>query len=69
MLVRVIRQPLGKIDGVPLARYRPGQTYDLAPALADYLVLQGCALIEMRRGDRSKRLRPNDRRMKGVPES
>jgi hypothetical protein len=82
VLVRVIRQPLGTIDGVPLGRYRPGQTYDLAPSLADYLVLQGCALIEMRRESRSKRLRQTDRRttdkvdatrfspaMKKVPES
>jgi hypothetical protein len=65
----VIRQPLGNVDGVPLTRYRPGQTYDLAPSLADYLVLQGCALIEMRREDRSKRVRPNERRMKRVSES
>jgi hypothetical protein len=34
----------------------------LDPSLADYLVLQGCALIEMRREERSKRLRASDRR-------
>jgi hypothetical protein len=60
--VRMIRQPRGTVDGVQLGSYRPGQTYDLAPALADYLVLEGCALLEMRRGERSTRRRPNERR-------
>ena len=62
VLVRVIRQPQGVIDGIQLGHYRPGQTYDLAPSLADYLVLEGCALLEMRRGQRSARRRANERR-------
>lgn len=62
MLVRVIRQPFGFANGVSLRQFKPGQTYDVDPSVADYLVVEGFAVIEMRRGQRSKRLRPKNRR-------
>jgi hypothetical protein len=60
MVVTIIKQPSGKIDGVRLDRYRVGQSYDVPSTLADYLVLQGCAVIEMRSTHRSRS--PWDRR-------
>jgi hypothetical protein len=60
--VRVVRQTIGIINGVSLRRLKPGQTYDLDSSIAGYLVVQGFAVIEMRRGQRSRRVRPNDRR-------
>jgi hypothetical protein len=65
-MVRVIRQPTGSVNGIPLDKYRPGRTYDVDPSLADYLVLEGFAISEMRRADRSRRVRPSDRRRKPI---
>ena len=62
VLVLVLRQPLGTIDGISLRRYHAGQTYDLDPSIADYLVVQGFAIVEMRRRQRSRRARVNERR-------
>jgi hypothetical protein len=53
MLVRILRQPTGHVDGISLADYHPGQTYDVQPLLADYLMVQGFATIEMRREQKS----------------
>jgi hypothetical protein len=61
-MVRITRQPNGVVNGVSLRHYKPGRTYELDPLLADYLVLEGFAMIEMRRSQRSHRYRPNDRR-------
>jgi hypothetical protein len=63
-MVRVIRQPTGSINSVALAKYRAGQTYDFAPLLADFLILEGYAISEMRQTDRRSRRRPEapDRR-------
>jgi hypothetical protein len=60
VLVRIIKQPSEKIDGVRLDTYHVGQSYDVPPTLADYLVLQGFAVIEMRSTHRSRP--PSDRR-------
>ena len=62
VLVRVIGQPYGFADGVSLRRYKPGQTYEMDPVLAEYMVLQGLGLFDLRRSLRSTRLRPNERR-------
>jgi hypothetical protein len=61
-MVRVIKQPTGWANGLEMSRFKEGRTYDLHPSLADYLVLEGYAIIEMRRSSRSRRYRPNDRR-------
>jgi hypothetical protein len=42
--------------------YHAGEAYDLAPELAEYLVAEGFASIEMRHRDRSSRPRAHDRR-------
>jgi hypothetical protein len=38
------------LDGIPLDKYTPGETYDLSPAWAEYLIVQGFAISEMRAG-------------------
>jgi hypothetical protein len=38
------------MDGIPLDKYTPGEAYDLSPALAEYLIVQGFAIFEMRTG-------------------
>ena len=53
MLVRILKRPSGHVDGTSLASYHPGQTYDVQPLLADYLMMHGFATIEMRREQKS----------------
>ena len=48
MRVKITRQPLGTVHGVSLKHYRPGVVYELPPALAEYLVMEGYATLEMR---------------------
>lgn len=60
--VRFTREPHGVVDGVSLDRYHAGRAYEMSAELAEYLVLEGYASIEMRRTQRSRRHRPRDRR-------
>ena len=46
--MRITRQPSGSVDGVSVDCYRVGCVYDLAPVLAEYLVLHDFAELEMR---------------------
>jgi hypothetical protein len=46
--VRITRQPLGMIQGMVLNHYRPGEVYDLPPSLAECLVMENYAIVEMR---------------------
>jgi len=52
------------VNGVSLRYYHPGHTYDLNSNLAEYLVIQGFALFEMRTAvkDRRATRRRYDRR-------
>jgi hypothetical protein len=52
MRVRITRQPLGTVQGMSLKHYRPGEVYELPPSLAEYLVMEQFAILEMR--DRDK---------------
>jgi hypothetical protein len=45
--VRIIRQPHGDLHGIKLESYRLGQSYDFAPVLANLLVVQGIARVEI----------------------
>ena len=60
--VRITRKPFGAVSGLDLCHYREGAIYDMDAPLAEYLVLEGFAVIEMRRAQRSHRLRAHDRR-------
>jgi hypothetical protein len=42
--------------------YHVGQVYEIDINLANYLIVEGFARAEMRRGPRSFRVRPSDRR-------
>lgn len=46
--VRIIEQPAGMVHGINLRCYHVGRTYEMAPTLANYLVIEGFALFEMR---------------------
>ena len=62
MRVRITRTPRGVVDGMSLHYYHAGEAYDVTPELAEYLVAEGFASIEMRMRQRSSRLRSHDRR-------
>ena len=48
MKIRIIREPHGMLNGSLLSRYRTGEVYDLPVMVADYLVVEGFAIVEMR---------------------
>jgi hypothetical protein len=52
MRVRITRQPIGMVQGMSLNYYRPGEVYDLPPSLAEYLVMEKYAMVEMRDRER-----------------
>ena len=56
MRVRITRQPSGIVQGMSLNYYRPGEVYELPTSLAEYLVMEDYAIVEMR--DRTKQHEP-----------
>ena len=62
MKVRIVRAPTGVVDGISLHYYHTGEAYEMPAVLAEYLVAEGYACIEMRSRQRSARPRRNDRR-------
>ena len=53
MRVRITREPIGKVQEMSLNYYRLGEVYELPPSLAEYLVMEKYAIVEMR--DRERR--------------
>lgn len=49
-----MKRPTGTLEGMALKRYVPGEVYDVSPALADFLILEGFARPEMRSGASSR---------------
>lgn len=47
--VRIIRQATGIVEGTDLSHFRPGRVYDIETTLAEFLILEGYAVAEMRR--------------------
>jgi hypothetical protein len=41
--IRIIRAQYGNVDGVSLAGFNVGETYDLPPTIASYLIALGAA--------------------------
>lgn len=62
MRVRITRQPVGTVQGMSLNYYRPGEVYDLPQSLAEYLVMERYAIIEMRHPERENIPVAEDRR-------
>ena len=48
MRVRILRRPVGSINGLDLSLYKPRHVYELPANLASYLVAIGVARFEMR---------------------
>ena len=48
MRVKITRQPRGVVQGMSLSYYKPGEVYELPPALAEFLVMEKYAILEMR---------------------
>ena len=55
----IIKRPVGVVDGIDLKQYTLGMVYDVAAVIADYLVLNGFAVTELRSATRNQ---PHDRR-------
>lgn len=62
MRVRIIRVPYGEIFGMNLSRFRVDHVYDLAPALAEFLILEKFAVSEMREHDEPSLTHDNRRK-------
>lgn len=65
MLVRIIKAPLGVIDGFDVETLKIGSVYDLPTSLASVLILEEYGISEMRGSssealDRGKRERASD---------
>jgi hypothetical protein len=48
---------VGTVQGMSLNYYRAGEVYDVAPSLAEYLIMEQYAIVEMR--DRERNPIPN----------
>ena len=63
MRIRITKPPPTPfMDGYDVAGLHVGRVYDLSAAIAEYLVVTGHAVPEMRAADR-----PNNRSMKSLP--
>jgi hypothetical protein len=51
---------VGRVDGISLSHYHSGQIYELPPALASYLVIEGYAIVEMRHRQRFSSIGPRN---------
>ncbi len=67
MKVRITRHPTGVVDGMSMRYYHAGGVYEIPAVLAEYLVAEGFATIEMRQRDRSLRPRKCERRGQQSP--
>jgi hypothetical protein len=65
MRVKITRQPIGAIQGMSLKYYRPGEVYELPPSLAEYLVMEEYAIVEMRDRNRPQVPVAEERRRQG----
>jgi hypothetical protein len=64
MRVKILREPDGPIAETSLKHYRQGQVYDLPPQLAQYLVIEDLAIVEMREKDNAQEPVAVERRKK-----
>jgi hypothetical protein len=53
MRIRIIRPPVGFIDGVEVSLFKPGAVYDVPAALATCLVVEGWAECETTGSERA----------------
>ena len=48
MKIRILKQPIGLVEGIALNYYRTGHIYEVVPTLANYLVAEGFATFDLR---------------------
>ena len=53
MRIRIVKKATGIVSGISLDRYQPGRVYDLGTGIAEYLVTEGFAIVEMRDRERT----------------
>ena len=53
------------LNGSALSRYRTGEVYDLPVIVAEYLVVEGFAIVEMRNNDKAAAPVAIERRQSG----
>jgi hypothetical protein len=61
MRVTILKQPTLPINGMAFKQWRVGQTYDVSPDVASWLIVEGYARLEMRAGI-DRRMAPRDPR-------
>jgi hypothetical protein len=54
------------MNGLSLRHYRPGEVYDVPPVVADYLVMERLAILEMRDSRQPPRPADIERRRRRV---
>jgi hypothetical protein len=64
--VRIVRQPDGELSELSDNSYHVGQVYDLSTGIAEYLVAEGFAIVEMREETKRKSFMGPERRKFGV---
>jgi hypothetical protein len=50
MRVTIIKRPHCTINEIDFTGWRVGETYDVSPEIASFLIVEGCARLEMRTG-------------------
>jgi hypothetical protein len=54
MRIRIVKDTAGTVSGIALDRYQRGRVYDVGAGIAEYLVAEGFAIVEMRNQDRPR---------------
>jgi hypothetical protein len=62
MRIRITKRPSEMLGELSLEHYRQGEVYDIPSTLAEYLVMEKCAIIEMRDPERPHEPVPVERR-------
>jgi hypothetical protein len=50
MRITIIKRPYCTINEIEFKAWRVGETYDVSPSIASFLIVHGCARLEMRSG-------------------
>ena len=50
MRITIIKRPYCTINELEFKGWRVGETYDVSPSIATFLIVHGCARLEMRSG-------------------
>ena len=62
MRIRMVKKAQGTVSGITLDHYQAGRVYDVGASLAEYLVAEGYAIVEMRDDERPPTVKNPQRR-------